>query len=48
MDAGLSNAQIKAKVEERWRDLKVGKTSIRDAENAFLPHRLTLSPSKRF
>jgi hypothetical protein len=33
MDAHLSNAQIKAKVEERWPDLKDGKTSICDARS---------------
>jgi hypothetical protein len=33
MDVLLSNAQIKAKVQERWPDLKIGKTSIRHPQS---------------
>jgi hypothetical protein len=54
MDARLSNAHIKAKVEERWPDLKVGKTSIRDARSnlgfKFRPPMIKqeLSPEQQF
>jgi hypothetical protein len=54
MDARLSNSQIKAKVEERWPDLKVGKTSSRDARSnlgfKFRPPMIKqeLSPEQRF
>jgi hypothetical protein len=33
MDAILSNAQITAKVQERWADLKIGKTAIHGARS---------------